>query len=173
MNSEQYLTMLEIEDKYTKSSTSWELAKAFPYCREIAGSLIYILEDELKVYDEWIAKEPFNENFKKIDQRYVRLQELKKFMNLTKPRVMNQTLDIQRAKMMPINELYDFEVSRETSKRIQAKCPFHDEKVGSFFIFKDQNRFHCFSCGISGDSIAFIQKLKGIGFVNAVKELSR
>lgn len=171
MNSEQYLTMLEIEDKYTKPPTSWELAQAFPDCREMVGALAYELDGELKGYDEWIAKEPFNENFKKVDPRYIRLQELKKFMNLTKPKVMSKTLDIQRAKMMPIRDLYDFEVSRETSKMIYAKCPFHDQKTGSFTIYKDSNSWFCYSCNIGGDSISFLQKLKDIGFVEAVKEL--
>lgn len=171
MESEQYLTMLEIEDKYTKPLTSWELAQAFPDCRDLAGALIFELEGGLKVYDEWIAKEPFNESFKKVDPRYVRLQELKKFMRLTKPRVLGQTLDIQRAKMVSIRDLYDFDISRETSKRIQAKCPFHDQRTGSFTIYKDSNSWFCYSCNIGGDSIEFLRKLKGIGFIEAVKEL--
>lgn len=171
MESEQYLTMLDLEDKYTKQPTSWELAQAFPDCREMVGALMYELEGELRVYDEWVEKHSFNEGFRRIDQRYIRLKELKKYMKLTKPRVFSQQLDIQKAKMIPIRELYDFEVSRETSKRIQAKCPFHAETCGSFFIYKDSNTFHCFSCSQNGDSISFLQKLKGITFVQAVKEL--
>jgi len=163
--------MLEIEDKYTKSPTSWELAQFFPDCREMVGALIYELDGELKFYDEWISKEPFNENFKKVDSRYVRVQELKKFMKLTKPRVFSQQLDVQRAKSVPIRDLYDFNVSRETSKMIYAKCPFHDQKTGSFTIYKDSNSWFCYSCNVGGDSISFLQKLKGISFVQAVKEL--
>lgn len=171
MNSEQYLEMLDIEDMYTKPLTVWEQAQAFPDCREMVGALAYELEGELKVYDEWVEKHSINEAFRRVDPRYIRLQELKKFMNLTKPRVMSKTLDIQRAKMMPIRDLYDFEVSRETSKMIYAKCPFHDQKTGSFTIYKDSNSWFCYSCNIGGDSISFLQKLKDIGFVEAVKEL--
>ena len=171
MESEQYLTMLEIEDKYTKSPTSWEQAQAFPDCREMVGALIYELDGELMVYDEWVKKHSFNEAFRRVDSRYIRSQELKKFMKLTKPRVFSQQLDVQRAKSVPIRDLYDFNVSRETSKIIYAKCPFHDQKTGSFTIYKDSNSWFCYSCNVGGDSISFLQKLKGISFVQAVKEL--
>ncbi len=171
MESEQYLTMLEIEDRYTKKPTSWELAQAFPDCRDMVGALIYELDGELMVYDEWVKKHSFNEAFRRVDSRYIRSQELKKFMKLTKPRVFSQQLDIQKAKSVPIHELYDFNVSRETSKMIYAKCPFHNQKTGSFTIYKDSNSWFCYSCNIGGDSISFLQKLKGISFVQAVKEL--
>jgi hypothetical protein len=49
-------------------------------------------------------------------------------------------------------------------------CPFHTEKTPSFFIFPD-NRFKCFGCGESGDSIDFIQKLNDLSFKGALKFL--
>jgi hypothetical protein len=173
MDSETYLNNLALEDKYTKKPTVWELAQAFSDSRRMVMRLVYELEQELKWYDQWIAKEPFNENFKKVDPRYAITQELRKFLNFTKPSVKGRIdrSDIERVKSIPIQELYDFNVSRETSKRIQAKCPFHDEKFGSFYIFKDQSRWHCFSCNCGGDSISFIMKLQGLDFITAVKKL--
>ena len=29
----------------------------------------------------------------------------------------------------------------------QAVCPFHDEAEGSFTVYADTERFHCFGCG--------------------------
>ena len=173
MDSETYLNSLALEDKYTKEPTVWELAQAFSDSRRMVMRLVRELENELKWYDEWIDKNPFNENYKKVDPRYIRVQALRKFLNFTKPSVKGRIdrSDIERAKCVPIQELYDFNVSRETSKRIQAKCPFHDEKFGSFYIFKDQNRWNCFSCNSGGDSISFIMKLQGIDFITAVKKL--
>jgi len=49
-------------------------------------------------------------------------------------------------------------------------CPFHSEKTPSFYVF-DDNRFKCFGCGESGDSIDFIQKLYGLSFMDALKHL--
>lgn len=36
-------------------------------------------------------------------------------------------------------------------------CPFHNEKTPSFSV--KNNRFHCFGCGIGGDSVKFVSEL--------------
>ena len=36
-------------------------------------------------------------------------------------------------------------------------CPFHEETTPSFTIYPKTNTFHCFGCGVSGDTIEFIQ----------------
>ena len=41
-------------------------------------------------------------------------------------------------------------------------CPFHEEKTPSFTIYPTTNTFHCFGCGISGDTIEFIQLKENI-----------
>ena len=41
-----------------------------------------------------------------------------------------------------------------------AQCFFHKEKTPSFHLFQGRDgrgRFHCFSCGIDGDSIDFLR----------------
>jgi DNA primase catalytic core len=41
-------------------------------------------------------------------------------------------------------------------------CPFHQEETPSFTIYPKTNTFHCFGCGISGDTIEFIQLKENI-----------
>jgi hypothetical protein len=169
MESETYLNSLELEDKYTKCPTTWELAQVFQDSRDMVRKLVYGLEQELKFYDEWIAKEPFNENFKKVDPRYIRVCELKKFLNFTKPSVKGRIdrSDIERAKCVPIQDLYDF-----LGDRNKKFCPFHrDIKNPNFHIYEKSNRYKCFGCNETGDSISFIMKLQGIDFITAVKKL--
>ncbi|RQV94552.1 MAG: DNA primase, partial [Calditrichaeota bacterium] len=36
-------------------------------------------------------------------------------------------------------------------------CPFHEDKSPSLKIYASTNTFYCFSCGVSGDTIEFIQ----------------
>ena len=45
-----------------------------------------------------------------------------------------------------------------------ALCPFHSERSGSFSITPSKNVWYCFGCGEGGDGIAFIRKLKNLGF---------
>ena len=54
----------------------------------------------------------------------------------------------------------------------KARCPFHDEKDGSFFINTKYNRFRCYGCEKSGNAIDFLMELKGYSFVEAVRTLA-
>ena len=54
--------------------------------------------------------------------------------------------------------------------RSVGHCPFHTEKTPSFYVFPG-NRFKCFGCGESGDSIDFVQKYHGVDFKTALQIL--
>jgi DNA primase len=47
-------------------------------------------------------------------------------------------------------------------KHHKTCCPFHKEKTPSFTIYPKTNTFHCFGCGVSGDTIEFIQLKENI-----------
>lgn len=51
-------------------------------------------------------------------------------------------------------------------------CPFHDEKSPSFNVRPAQGFYHCFGCGVGGDSIKFIMEIEGLGFAEAVERLA-
>jgi DNA primase len=55
---------------------------------------------------------------------------------------------------------------------LKGLCPFHDERTPSFTVRPSAGRFHCFGCGESGDVIAFVQKVDGLGFAEAVEHLA-
>jgi len=45
----------------------------------------------------------------------------------------------------------------KTDRHHKTCCPFHSEKTPSFTVYPKTNTFHCFGCGVSGDTIEFIQ----------------
>ena len=55
----------------------------------------------------------------------------------------------------------------------QGVCPFHDESEGSFTVYADSQRFHCFGCETWGDALDFIRKLDGVSIQEAARTLQR
>ena len=53
----------------------------------------------------------------------------------------------------------------------QGVCPFHDEAEGSFTVYGDTERFHCFGCGATGDVLDFVQRTEGLSLPEAVRRL--
>lgn len=47
-------------------------------------------------------------------------------------------------------------------------CALHSERTPSFCVDAEKQRFKCYGCGTSGDSIDFIMTLKGISYRDAL-----
>lgn len=55
-----------------------------------------------------------------------------------------------------------------------CKCPFHaDEHAGNFKINPRKNMWWCFVCDDGGDSVSFLQKYKGMTYVEALTWLGQ
>ena len=61
---------------------------------------------------------------------------------------------------------------KKTGSNYVACCPFHTEKTPSFSVNRNKQFFHCFGCGISGNSISFLMNLNNLEFVEAVEDLA-
>jgi len=61
---------------------------------------------------------------------------------------------------------------RKVGGRYTGLCPFHQEKTPSFSVSPDRGFYHCFGCGVSGDSISFVQAIEGLDFVGAIEWLA-
>ncbi|MEM6907476.1 MAG: DNA primase [Pseudomonadota bacterium] len=54
----------------------------------------------------------------------------------------------------------------------KACCPFHDETTPSFYVNDQKGFYHCFGCGAHGDVITWMIEQRGLGFMDAIKELA-
>lgn len=57
---------------------------------------------------------------------------------------------------------------KPSGMNLKGLCPFHEEKSPSFNVRPSSNTYHCFGCGESGDSLAFIQHKEGLTFGEAI-----
>jgi len=61
---------------------------------------------------------------------------------------------------------------RSGPSRYMGLCPFHNEKKPSFTVHVVHQFYKCFSCGVSGDVIKFVQEKEGLSFFEALKTLA-
>jgi DNA primase len=61
---------------------------------------------------------------------------------------------------------------RSGAQRYMGLCPFHNEKKPSFTVHVTLQIYKCFSCGVSGDVIKFVQEKEGLTFWEALKSLA-
>ena len=61
---------------------------------------------------------------------------------------------------------------KKAGANFAACCPFHNEKSPSFTVSPTKQFYHCFGCGAHGTAIGFLMEYSGLGFIDAIKELS-
>ena len=61
---------------------------------------------------------------------------------------------------------------RKAGARFSGRCPFHEERTPSFSVNADRGWYHCFGCGVGGDTIGFVRETQQLDFCCSVlKEL--
>ena len=75
--------------------------------------------------------------------------------------------NIEQAKEVPIETIL------EVNGAGFARCPFHEDKSPSLKVYKNQNRWYCFSCQTGTDVIDLVMKMDNTDFIAAVKKLTK
>ena len=81
--------------------------------------------------------------------------------------------DFERIKQVDMRRFLPSIPSFRSIGREKYFCPFHKEKTPSFIYFTDENKFHCFGCGLGGNVIDFYMKFNNCDFLSACRELDQ
>jgi len=61
---------------------------------------------------------------------------------------------------------------KKAGANYKAPCPFHDEKSPSFVVSPQKQIYHCFGCGVTGDSIKFVMEYEKLNYPEAIEKLA-
>ncbi|WP_372789764.1 DNA primase [Paraconexibacter sp.] len=64
------------------------------------------------------------------------------------------------------------ELKKTGGASYMGRCPFHEERSGSFSVEASKKVYHCFGCGVSGDCFSFVQELEGLDFKGSMEFLA-
>lgn len=86
--------------------------------------------------------------------------------------ITDETIAEVRAKADIVKVASQFMQLKPSGRRYTALCPFHGEKTPSFSINAQEGLYHCFGCGVSGDTITLVRELQHMDFVEAIEWLA-
>ena len=62
---------------------------------------------------------------------------------------------------------------KKNGKSYRASCPFHNgNNKSSFSVNSEEQFYHCFNCGASGNALTFVMEYDGVEFVDAIESLA-
>ena len=61
---------------------------------------------------------------------------------------------------------------KKTGANFKACCPFHGEDTPSFVVSPSKQIYHCFGCGVGGDSIKFVMEYEKLTYPEALEKLA-
>ena len=71
-----------------------------------------------------------------------------------------------------VDVISQFIETKKSGANFKACCPFHGEKTPSFVISPAKQIYHCFGCGVGGDSIKFVMEYEKLAYPEAIEKLA-
>lgn len=176
-----------------------ELVDMFPESREIVPLKLKEWEELLKVesisvkralvgiyktggddfsiwFGEYLVKTFLFPEVEACQRHIERLQRLSRLFTKRSRKEQKQELlmedAIQKAKNYSIERVAGDQLElKACGSKYFSRCPFHEEKHASFFLYPETNTYHCFGCQAHGDVINLTMHLYGLSFREAVSML--
>ncbi|SFZ97528.1 DNA primase [hydrothermal vent metagenome] len=84
----------------------------------------------------------------------------------------NSSIESLKNSIDIVDVIGNFIELRKAGANYKANCPFHGEKTPSFVVSPSKQIYHCFGCGVGGDSIKFVMELEKLSYPEAIEKLA-
>ncbi|HAJ25939.1 MAG TPA: DNA primase [Syntrophus sp. (in: bacteria)] len=92
---------------------------------------------------------------------------------MTKGSIPEDKIDEIKRRINIVDLVSGFVSLKQAGRSYIALCPFHKEKTPSFTVSPDKQIFYCFGCGEGGNALAFVMKINGLTFPEAIRYLAK
>lgn len=88
-------------------------------------------------------------------------------------RISEEKIAMIRNSVDIVDVISEYVQLKKQGRNLIGLCPFHGENTPSFSVSAEKQLYHCFGCGVGGNTLSFIMAIEGFEFIEAVKHLAK
>ena len=86
--------------------------------------------------------------------------------------ITKESIENLKSNLDVVDIISQFIELKKSGANFKACCPFHGEDTPSFVVSPIKQIYHCFGCGVGGDSIKFLMEYEKLSYPEALEKLS-
>ena len=86
--------------------------------------------------------------------------------------ITQDSIEALKARLDVVDVVGSYVELKKSGANFKAPCPFHDEKSASFVVSPSKQIYHCFGCGVGGDSVSFVMEYEKLNYPEALEKLA-
>jgi len=86
--------------------------------------------------------------------------------------IAQDSIEALKARLDIVDVVGSYVELKKAGGNFKSPCPFHDEKSPSFVVSPQKQIYHCFGCGVGGDSVKFVMEYEKLNYPEALEKLA-
>lgn len=86
--------------------------------------------------------------------------------------IAQNSIEQLKAQLDVVDVISNYVELRKNGANYKCPCPFHSEDTPSFVVSPAKQIYHCFGCGVGGDSVKFVMEYEKLNYPEALEKLA-